>query len=191
MEEKETFDFIQQKQVIENQLPRKVFVGGKTYNVRQVSQKVRTKIDNLAKEAWFIEKKCKEEMTLKKAQRLNRRLRSTHARIAAYYILGNWALFVPFLYALTWRWLELKNSETMFAINNAGANDHDTTFFFGNWEIIKGVLAISTKAVGDGIKDFAEREASAESMLAEDALPKKEEDGKSGVSSRSARRTRK
>lgn len=174
-----------------NKLPRYISADGKTYKVRQVSQKVRTKIDNLAKEAYFMQENMKKELSLRKAKRLNTRLRNTHAKIAAYYLLGNWALFVPFLWAFKWRWLLLRNSETMFNINDAGASDPDTGFYFANWDIITGILALSTRTVGDAIKQFAEREESAESMLAEDASPKKEEGSKSTASSRKARTMKK
>lgn len=181
---------IREKQRIIDILPRHVYVDGKQYKVRQVSQKVRTKIDNLALTAYYLQQETQKEITLRKAKRLNKKLRNTHAKIAAYYLLGNWALFVPLLWAIKWRWLLLKNSETMFNINDAGASDPDTSFYFANWEIIKGILALSTRTVGDGIKQFAERKESAESMLAEDALPKKEEDSKSTASSRKARTTK-
>lgn len=175
---------------IRKQLPYKVVVGGRVYKVRQVSQKVRTKIDNLAKESLFLERALKKETKMKRAKKLNRKIRSIHSRIAAYYLLGNWALFVPFLFAIKWRMLELRNSETVFNINNAGANDSDMAFFFANWEIIKGVLVLSMKSIEKGIEQFTERAESAAAMLEEDALPKKEEDSKSGVSSTGHRTTK-
>lgn len=179
----------EQRRIVDS-LPRAIYVNGRKYRVKQVSQKVRTKIDNIAKEAYFLQEEMKAEMTLRKAKRLNARLRNTHAKIAAYYLLGNRALFVPFLWAFKWRWLTLRNSETMFKINDAGASDPDTGFYFANWEITKGILALSTRTVGDAIKQYAERKESAENMLAQDALPKKAEDSKSSASSRKARTTK-
>ena len=178
---------MREQQRIMDRLPRHIAVGGRKYKVRQVSQKIRTKIDNLALTAYFLQEQSKGEITLRKARKHNTRLRATHAKMAAYYILGNWALFIPFLWAVKWRWMLLRNSETVFRINNAGASDPDTDFYFANWEIIKVILALSTRTVGEGIKQFAERKESAENMLAEDASPKKEGDSKSGLSSRKAR----
>lgn len=179
------------KQHIDSRLPRYIAVGGRTYKVKQVSQKVRTKIDNLALEAYFLQQQAKEQITLRKAKRINSRLRATHAKIAAYYLLGNLALWVPFLWAVKWRALLWRNSETVFRINDAGASDPDTSFYLANWDIIKAILALSTRPVGEGIKQFAERKESAENMLEKDALPKKAEDGKSTGSSRPRRTTRK
>lgn len=184
-------ELLRSEHQVRQQLPYNVTVGGKSYKVRQVSQKVRTKIDNLAKDALFLERESKKEMTLRQAKRLNRKIRSIHSKMAAYYLLGNWALFVPFLFAIRWRLLELQNSEVTFTINNAGANDPDTGFYFANWEIIKGLLVLSTKSVGDGIKEYQERMESAENMVETDASPKREEDGKSGASLKGHRTTRK
>ena len=181
---------IRAKQHVLDALPRFIVVGGKKYKVRQVSQKIRTKIDNLALTAYYLQEQTKAEITLRRARRLNTKLRSTHSKIAAYYLLGNWALAFPFLWSFKWRRLLWRNSETMFKINDAGASDPDTSFYFANWEIIKGILALSTRTVGEGIKQFAQRQESAENMLVEDALPKKKEDSKLGRSSRKAPTTR-
>lgn len=182
---------MREQQRVMTALPKTIVVGGKKYRVRQVSQKVRTKIDNLALEAYFLQQESQKEVTLRRAKRINTKLRNTHAKVASYYLLGNWALFVPFLWAIRWRWMALRNSEVVFRINDAGASDPDTGFYFANWEIIKGILALSTRSVGEGIMQFNERKESAESMVKEDATKKKEEDSKSGVSSKKARTTKK
>lgn len=179
------------QQHILDRLPRVIVVGGRKYNVKQVSQKVRTKIDNLALQSYFLRQESKKELTLRNAKRINAKLRSTHAKVAAYYLLGNKSLFVPFLWAIKWRLLALRNSEVVFRINDAGASDPDTSFYFANWEIIKGILALSTRSVGESIMQFNEREESAASMVREDATKKREEDNKSTASSKRPRTTKK
>lgn len=182
---------VREQQRVLARLPRAVVVDGRKYKVRQVGQRVRTKIDNLALTAYFLQQESQREMTLRKARKINTKLRNTHAKVASYYLLGNWALFVPFLWAIRWRLMTLRNSETVCRINDAGAADPDTGFYFANWDIIKGILALSTRSVGEGIMQFNEREASAESMVKEDATKKKEEDNKSAHSSKRQRTTKK
>ena len=158
---------------VQSGAPCEVKVQGKTYKVRQISQKVELKIRNLEKEVLILEHEAKEEITLKRAKVIDKKMYSLHSKMAAYYLLGNWALYIPFLWALTWRWLFCKTNEVTFAINNAGSNNEDINFSYANWQITKARLALSTMLVGNGIKQWQERMESAESMLAEDALPKR------------------
>lgn len=162
---------------IESGAPCKVVVGGKVYKVKQVTTWVRTQIDNLAKEALFLERAAQKEMTLKRAKKLNRRIRAIHAKQAAYFLLGEWSRIRP-LYALTWRRLEAKTSEVTFAINNAGLNDEDLGFFLLGWQLTRSQLGAFTNLIGESEKQKQEREESAESMLETDASPKKAEGSK-------------
>ena len=155
--------------------PTIIEVQGKRYKVRQVSMRAKYKIKNLESEVLALEREAKGEITLKRAKQINKKLYSLHSKTAAYYLLGNLAFVVPFLWSLTWRWLNHKTSEVTFAINNAGSSNDDVNFFFANWQITKVQLALSTRLVGEGIKQYQERMESAENMLVEDALPKKQD----------------
>lgn len=161
--------------VVQLGAPCVIEVQGKKYKVKQVSQKVALQIRNLEKEVLVLEREAKSEITLKRAKTIDKKMYSLHSKTAAYYLLGNLALFVPFLWALTWRWLFKKTNEITFAINNAGSNHKDINFFLANWQITKVQLALSTRLVGEGIKQWQERMESVENMLAKDALPKKED----------------
>jgi hypothetical protein len=172
---------------IMTEAPSVVAVGKKVYKIKRVSNRVRTRIDNLSKEALFWEREAKKELTLRQIRRVNNRLRSVNAKIAAYYLLGNWALFVPFLFAIKWRLLDLRLNEHVFKINNAGINDKDINFFYANFQIIKGLLVLSTKLVGDGIEQTKKREESAERMTEEDATQTSETDSKTKTDSKSPR----
>lgn len=160
---------------VQSKLPCDVVVKNKRYKVKQVSQKVELCIRNLEKEVLVLEREAKGEITLKRAKAIDKKMYTLHSKMAAYYLLGNWALFVPFLWAITWRWLFRKTNEVTFAINNAGSNNPDVNFSFANWQITKARLVLSTMMVGEGVKQWQERTESAESMLDEDALPKKED----------------
>lgn len=166
---------LEKEQLIVNRAPCIVQVGSTIYSVRQVSNKVRSKISNLEKEAYFLEKASEQGLPLSKAKRYDRKLRTLHAKTAAYYLLNNWALFVPFLFAIRWRLLDLKDSEHTFRINEAGMNNKGLDFFLANWQITKAQLVLSTRLVGEGLKNYQERKESAENMLEKDASGTKQD----------------
>ncbi len=147
--------------------PCSVTVQGKTYQVKQISNTVRRKISDLEKEVLVLEKESKSEITLKRAKQIDKKIRTLHSKTAAYYLLGNCALFVPFLWAIKWRLLDLKDSEVTFTINAMGANNKGVDFFLANWHITKAQLALSMRLVGDGIKQYQERMESAADALSE------------------------
>ena len=155
--------------------PQIVEIRGKRYKIRQIPMRSKYKIKNLESEVLLLEQEAKGEITLKRAKKINKKLYSLHSKTAAYYLLGNLAFFVPFLWSITWRWLNYKTSEVTFEINKAGTNDADVNFFLANWQITKVQLALSTRLVGEGIKQYQERMESVENMLVEDALPKKQD----------------
>lgn len=156
--------------------PCRVVAQGRVYNVRQVSNAVRRKISLLEKEAYVCEQEGKMGVPLKRAKKIDTKIRTLHAKTAAYYLLGNWALFVPGLFWLKWHLMDLRDNEVTYQINAAGALSHDVDFFLANWQLTKQALGLSTKLVGDGINDYAERQESAENMLEKDASGIKEED---------------
>jgi hypothetical protein len=171
-------ELLNSNEKIQFRAPCTVSVGGKTYKVKQISNKVATKIHCLNNEALFLENEAKKEITLRRANKISKKLRTLHSKTAAYYILGNKALFVPFLFWFTWKRLDLRDSEHTFTINDAGANNRGYAFFLQNWQITKAQLALSTTLVGKSVSESALRKESAENMLAEDASPKKAEEGK-------------
>lgn len=156
--------------------PCKVTVQGHSYKVRQVSNKVRRKISLLEKESYVLEQEGKQGVSLKRAKKIEGKIRTLHSKTAAYYLLGNWALFVPFLWRIKWHLIDLKDNEVSYAINSAGAVSKDMDFFIANWQLTRQALALSMKLVGDGIKQYAERMESAANMLEKDASGIKEDD---------------
>lgn len=153
------------EQQVQKGAPCSVEVQNRTYKVKQISNTVRRKISDLEKEVLMLEKESKNEITLKRAKQIDSKIRTLHSKTAAYYLLGNWALFVPFLWAIQWRLLDLKDSEVTFAINAMGANNKDVDFFLANWHITKAQLALSMRLVGEGIKQYQERMESAQDAL--------------------------
>lgn len=150
-------------------VPCYAYAEGKKYKVRKVGNKVLRKINMLSVDAMALaHKQKKESITAKEAKQISKKLYTLHAKTAAYYLLGNWAFFVPFLWAMTWRRLELRKSEHTCAINMAGSSNEKDGFFFGNWEITRAQLELTTTMITQGLKQTMARMTNAMEMREED-----------------------
>ena len=146
-----------------------VTINGKVYKVRQCSNKIETKIHYKLLELYALEKKGnKEEMTLKEAKKLQGRLRRLHSQQAAWYLIGNWGLFIPFLHAIMWRWVDLKTSEFAFYIISTAQGGAGKGFFTLLWANSKAQLKQSMNGLLQGEDLLSQRMASVEEMLKED-----------------------
>ena len=152
------------------QAPCTVVVDGHRYKVRQVAQAVRERIAMLEVEAQVLEAKGKQKVTQKEAKTLARKLYSLHSKKAAYYLLGNWAIFCPWLWAIKWRLLQLKGDRVTFKINEAGIVSGDLGFSKANWDISKQERELYMRPVGEVAKQTLERLESVMNMLETDAL---------------------
>lgn len=176
---------------ISKHTPRQIEIQGKTYTLHPISNRIDANIAGLAFDALRYEQEIKAEgCSARKMKRLNREMRKIPAKIAAYYKLGRKALWIPFLYAVTWRILWNKSEAVSATINAACATGDDKDFFLANSEVIKYLLALSMRGVGESVRQMLERKESAASMLDEDASPKKEEGSKSAARSSKAPKTR-
>ena len=155
--------------------PCVVQVGRRKYHVRQVAQKVKTKIALLELEAQVLDARGKQSVSEKEGKRITKKLYSLHSKKAAYYLLGNWALFIPGLWALKWRILQLRGNETTYKINEAGVVSADLGFFKANWDISKQERELYMRPVGEVARQAQERLETVLSMLEMDALGTKEE----------------
>jgi len=158
------------------QAPCKIKIGRRTYHVRQVAQKVRLKIELLEQEAQVLEAMGKQGTSQKQARKLTKKLYSLHSKKAAYYLLGNWALFCPWLWAIKWRILQLRGNEVTFRINEAGLASADLGFFKANWDFSRQARELFMRPVGEAAKQAQERLESVMNMLEKDALGTREED---------------
>lgn len=155
--------------------PCTIYVGGRKYKVRQVAQAVKTKIVLLEQEAQILEAKGKEGVPSKEAKKIAKKLYSLHSKKAAYYLLGNWALFIPGLWALQWRLLQLRGNETTLKINDAGFVSADLGFSKANWDSSRLERELYMRPVGEVAKQTLERLESVMNMLETDALGIREE----------------
>lgn len=169
-------DFISGAEKVKSRAPQKIKVGNKTYKVKQLRKFARSRIDRLNREAYWCEMQSKQPMTLKEAKRISKRLYSLHAKTAAIYLLGLWAV-IPFVYAIRWRMLMLGHDDTTAAINAAGqSGDAQINFTLADWDFTKVQLAHSINLIGDGLKELEKRMESARRQAEEDATPKKQGD---------------
>lgn len=155
--------------------PCVIEVGRRRYYVRQVAQAVKTRIVLLEQEAQVLEARGKEGVPQKEARRLTKKLYSLHSKKAAYYLLGNWAIFCPWLWWLKWHILQLRGNETTFRINEAGVVSGDLGFSKANWDISRQERELYMRPVGEVAEQQLERLESVINMLETDALGIKEE----------------
>lgn len=153
-----------------------IMVGRRRYKVRQVAQAVKERIALLEQEAQILEAKGKHGVSRKEGKRITKKLFSLHSKKAAYYLLGNWAIFCPILWSIKWRVLQLRGNETTFKINEAGVVNGDLGFSKANWDISKQERELYMRPVGEVAKQTQERLESVMNMLEKDALGIKEED---------------
>ena len=155
--------------------PCTIQVGRRKYKVRQVAQAVKQRIVLLEQEAQVLEAKGRQGTSQKEARRLTKKLYSLHSKKAAYYLLGNWALFIPGLWWLKWHILQLRGNETTYKINEAGVVSADLGFSKANWDISRQERELYMRPVGEAAKQSLERLETALNMLEKDALGIKEE----------------
>ena len=156
--------------------PCVVNVGHRKYRVRQVAQAVKERIALLEQEAHILEVKGKQGVSQKEAKNITKKLYSLHSKKAAYYLLGNWAIFCPWLWWIKWHLLQYRGNETTFKINEAGVVSADLGFFKANWDISKQERELYMRPVGEVAKQQLERLESVINMLETDALGIKKED---------------
>ena len=155
--------------------PRVIHVDGRRYKVRQVAQAVKERIALLEQEAQVLETRGKQGVDKDEARKITKKLYSLHSKKAAYYLLGNWAIFCPWLWAIKWRILQLRGNETTFKINEAGVVSADLGFFKANWDISKQERELYMRPVGEVALQAQERLETVLNMLETDALGIKEE----------------
>ena len=152
-----------------------VEAGGHRYKVRQIAQAVRERIVLLEQEAQILEAKGKQGVSKKDGEKIAKKLYSLHSKKAAYYLLGNWAIFCPLIWAIKWRILQLRGNEVTFKINESGFVSADLGFSKANWDISKQERELYMRPVGEAAKQQLERLESVMNMLEMDALGIKEE----------------
>lgn len=173
--EEQMLEMLTAKQSILDRLPTTISVEGKKYKVKQISKGIGARISQLELEAYALSGKQQNEMPLRKAKRIQKKLDRLHAKTAAYYLLGNKAALMPWLYWWTWRKLMMRDEEHCARINDTGAVNKNINFSFANWNITKHRLALSMNPIGEGVREMLKRKESASQQVDKDATEEKED----------------
>ena len=155
--------------------PYVIFVSNRRYKVRQIAQAVKERIVLLEQEGQVLEVRGKQGVSQREAKKITKKLYSLHSKKAAYYLLGNWAIFFPFVWWIKWHILQLRGDETTFRINEAGIANGDLGFCKANWDTSRQARELYMRPVGEVAKQAQERLESVINMLETDALGIKEE----------------
>lgn len=159
---------------------QKIEIDGKVWHIRKTGMRQNQKMLNLDFDILYWQKELKREgITRRKAKRLSAKIRKAYAKKAAHKVLGMRLWLIPFAFAFTWRRIYNASEQISATLNSEEALiSENQVFYLANLGSSKQALGRSTIPVGNADKQMQERKASAESMLDEDALPKKEEDNK-------------
>lgn len=166
-----------------------LIIDGKAWQIRPMSEKQLQLIENLDYDIMYWQNKLKDAKTARQAKRLNSKIHKAFAKKAAHRILGKQLWLVPFMFAYMWRRLHYSYAKITATINSAEAFSENKVFSLANWGSSKQVLVRSTPMVGEAVKQRTQRGESAESMVEQDGLPKKE-DNKSAARSNAPRTTK-
>ncbi len=145
-----------------------VELGNKKYSIRAVSTEVVNKINDLRLEAFFWQKKREGALPLKTVRKADNKIRNMQSLTAAYYLLGNWALFVPFLLRFKAWWLRLGSSEHIYAINQVGGNNPDQSFFLLGLRSASDQQKLFMSLLSKSEEESQKRSQSAEAMVQAD-----------------------
>lgn len=167
-------------------------INGKQWPLRPINMKQGKLISDLSFDAVSIQEEVqKEGLSARKMKRLNGKLRKLGAKMAAHYVVGYKRLWWPFYYAYMWRKIYNSPEEVSATINlQKNAEGDERNFYLANLECLKLQLVLSMRQVGEAADEMRKRKESADSMLDEDALPKKAEDSKSAARSKRQRTTK-
>lgn len=156
-----------------------IVIDGKVWHIRPTSQRQNLKMLNLDFDIRYWQNELKEDgISRRKAKRLNAKIRKAYAKKAAHKVLGKRLWLIPGAFIFMWRRIYNESEKVSATLNSEEAIGENKNFYLANLGSSKRALVLSTMQVGEAVRQLQERKASAESMLDEDASPKKEEDSK-------------
>lgn len=167
-----------------------ITIDNKKWKLRATSQRQNALMLNLDYDVMYWQEQIKACQTAKKAKQYNTKIRKAYAKKAAHKVLGKKLWLIPFVFALTWRRIYNCSEKVSATINATEILGENKVFYLANLGSSKQALALSMNRVGESIKQRIQRGESAENMVEQDALPKKE-DNKSKAPSRGHRTTKK
>lgn len=152
----------------------KLNINGRVWHVRPTSQAQNNVMIGLDNDVSFWINDLKAAKTAKEAKRLNTCIRKAYAKKAACKVLGKKLRWIPFMYAYMWRRIYHCSEAVSATINATESIGENKVFYLANLGSSKQALALSMTRVGEAAKQLTRRMESAESMVEQDGLPKKE-----------------
>lgn len=152
-----------------------VSISGKTWKVRSTSMWQNQKMSDMDLDVMYWQRQLKDETDVKRAKRLNSKIRKAYAKKAAHKVLGRRLVLLPLLYGYMWRKIYHASEAVSATINSTEALGENKVFYLANLGSSKQALVLSMRQVGDSVKQLTQRMESAESMVEADGLPTKGE----------------
>lgn len=182
LDEQAMLDLLVEANALQRGAGENIVIDGNVWHIRPTSQRQNLKMLNLDFDIRYWQNELKEEgISRRKAKRLNDKIRKAYAKKAAHKVLGKRLWLIPGAFIYMW-WRIYNESEKVSAtLNSEEAIGENKNFYLANLGSSKRALVLSTMQVGEAVRQLQERKASAESMLDEDASPKKEEGSKSAA----------
>lgn len=149
-------------------------IGAKKWRLRPTSMAQNARMQNLDFDILNWQRELnRTNITISQTKKINSKIRKAYAKKAAYKILGYRLGLIPFAFALTWRYIYNCSERVSATINSTESISENRSFYLANLGSSKQTLVLSTIQVGESVKQMMQRTESAESMVEQDALPKK------------------
>ncbi|MCM1066387.1 MAG: hypothetical protein NC418_02285 [Muribaculaceae bacterium] len=191
LDEQAMFDLLVEANAVQRGTAVTITIDGKSWHIRPTSMRQNLKMLNLDFDIRYWQNRLKEDgISHQEAKRINTKIRKAYAKKAAHKVLGKRLWLIPGAFALMWRRIYNGSEKVSATLNSEEAIGENKSFYLANLGSSKRALVLSTMQVGEAVKQLQERKASAESMLDEDASPKKEADSKSAARSKHRPTTR-
>lgn len=165
-------------------------IGGKRWRLRPTAKWQNRAMLDHDYDVMYWQSELRDCKSRRRARRLNGKIARAYARKAAHRWLGHRLALIPGAFLYAWLRLYLADERVSASINAADAVSEKQSFYLANLGSSKRALGLSTMQVGNAVRQLRERQASAESMLDEDASPKSQEDSKSPARSKRRPTTR-
>lgn len=147
-----------------------LIIDSKLWHIRVTSQSQNSIILGYDYDVLHLQNELKGCTDVKRAKRINKKIRKTYAKKAAHKVLGMKLRWLPFAFSYMWRRIYHCSEKVSATINATEAIDENKVFYLANLGSSKQALALSMSQVGEGVEQRIRRGASAESMVAKDGL---------------------
>lgn len=184
MDEEAQMQLLVEANVTQRGFASKLPIDGKVWHIRSTSQKQNVLMQNYDYDVLHWQNKIKESNNVRLIKRLNKKIRKAYAKKAAHKVLGKRLWLIPFVFAYMWRRIYNESEKVSATINSTETIGENKVFYLANLGSSKQALALSMTNVGDAVKQRIQRGESAESLVEQDGLPKKEESKSAAPSKR-------